>query len=94
MRSRYSAFVVHDVAYLLRSWHTATRPASIDLDPDLHWTGLEVLATEAGGPGDVDGVVEFRARHRTSEGAGVLHEVSRFRRQDGEWRYVRGRLRG
>lgn len=91
MRSRYSAFAVHDTAYLLRSWHPATRPATLDLDPRLVWTGLEIVATEAGGPGDTNGVVEFRAHHRRDGADGVLHEISRFRRDGAEWRYVRGR---
>lgn len=92
MRSRYSAFARHDGPYLLRSWHSATRPTSIELDPAITWVGLEILATEAGGPEDVDGIVEFRADHRVGRDEGDLHEVSRFRRQDGEWRYVRGRV--
>jgi SEC-C motif-containing protein len=92
MRSRYSAFALHDAGYLLESWHPATRPASIDLDPAPTWVGLEILATEAGGPDDTNGVVEFRAHHQTGGRPGVLHEVSRFRRQDGRWRYVRGRF--
>ncbi|KAA1429072.1 YchJ family protein [Nocardioides antri] len=91
MRSRYSAFAVHDAGYLLRTWHPATRPPSLDLDPRLAWEGLEVLATEAGGPDDVNGIVEFRAHHRTGRESGVLHEVSRFRRQGEQWLYVRGR---
>lgn len=92
MRSRYSAFALHDAPYLLRSWHPATRPGTIDLDTDLRWTGLEILATEAGGPEDSAGVVEFRAHHRGRGRTGVLHEVSRFRRHDGAWVYVRGRV--
>lgn len=92
MRSRYSAFALHEAAYLLRTWHPATRPASIDLDPRLTWVGLEIVATEAGGPDDLNGVVEFRAHHQIAGEAGALHEVSRFRRQAGCWRYVRGRI--
>src|SRR5688572_5771300 len=49
MRSRYSAFVVGDVAYLRETWHPHTRPASLELDPDRRWTGLEVTATSGGG---------------------------------------------
>ena len=91
MRSRYSAFAMHDESYLLRTWHPATRPPSVELDPGLRWTGLEIVATEVGGPDDTDGIVEFRAHHRVAGEPAVLHEVSRFLRQDGEWRYVRGR---
>jgi len=32
MRSRYTAFALRDTAYLLASWHTSTRPATLDLD--------------------------------------------------------------
>jgi SEC-C motif-containing protein len=92
MRSRYSAFEVHDADYLLRTWHPATRPATIRFDPDVTWVGLDILAAEAGGPDDVNGVVEFRARHRTGSEPGALHEVSRFRRQGGAWLYIRGRI--
>lgn len=92
MRSRYCAFVELDEAYLLRSWHPATRPASVAFEPDLRWVGLEIVAIEAGGADDRDGVVEFRAHHRRGTEPDVLHEVSRFRRQDGAWLYVRGRI--
>jgi SEC-C motif domain protein len=91
MRSRYSAFVVHEASYLLATWHPATRPERLDLDDGLRWTGLEVLATEAGGPEDPKGVVEFRASYSRDGEAHELHEVSRFRRQGGQWLYVRGR---
>ena len=87
MRSRYSAFVRGDAAYLLASWHPSTRPARLDLDARVRWEGLEVLAA-AGGVFDTDGTVEFKARHDR----GVLHERSRFRREDGRWYYVDGKL--
>ncbi len=87
MRSRYSAFVKRDEAYLLRSWHPATRPATVEFDPELRWTGLEILRVEDGGRSDTKGVVEFRA----SYGDGVMHEVSRFVKHDDAWVYVRGK---
>ncbi|HWJ65656.1 MAG TPA: YchJ family metal-binding protein [Nocardioides sp.] len=91
MRSRYSAFVAGAAAYLLETWHPATRPATLDLDDAIRWTGLEVLATEGGGPDERRGVVEFRAHHVMDGEPDVLHEVSRFRRDGEGWRYVRGR---
>ena len=48
MRSRYAAFVVGDGAYLFRTWHPRTRPDEVTLSSDRTWTGLDVLATEAG----------------------------------------------
>lgn len=92
MRSRYSAFVAGEPSYLLRTWHPATRPETLELDDDVRWTGLEVLATEAGGPDDRRGTVEFVAHHLVAGRPGALHELSRFRRDAEGWRYVRGVL--
>lgn len=91
MRSRFSAFAVGDVDYLLTTWHPTTRPASLELDEDLRWYRLDVLATRGGGPFETEGVVEFEAFHRTSGGpSGTQHETSRFTREDGQWLYVDG----
>lgn len=87
MRSRYTAFVTGDVAYLLATWHPSTRPAALELDPELAWRSLEVIRTERGGPLDREGVVEFAARYAVGADRGVLHETSRFLRED-RWRYV------
>ena len=39
------------------------------------------------GPLDREGLVEFAARYAAGSGRGVLHETSRFVRED-RWRYV------
>ncbi|MEU9023603.1 YchJ family protein [Actinomadura sp. NPDC048394] len=93
MRSRFSAFAVQDEAYLLESWHPATRPERVEADPGTRWTRLEIVRTEDGGPGDGKGIVEFRAHYTSGGRDGVLHEVSRFVRHDGAWVYVRGKVR-
>jgi SEC-C motif-containing protein len=90
MRSRYSAFVRLDAAYLLRTWHPRTRPARLDLDPGMRWTGLEILGTGDGSAFHTTGTVEFRASYR----GGSLHERSRFERVDGAWVYVDGEFPG
>ncbi len=90
MRSRFSAFARGDAAYLLASWHPSTRPASLDLDDGTVWRRLQIVDTVAGGVDDETGVVEFRASFRTTEGAGLLHERSRFARVDRRWVYVDG----
>lgn len=90
MRSRYTAFAVGDEAYLLRSWHPATRPESVRLDPRHRWTCLEVVDA-SGGPGDEAGTVTYRAHSRGRDGrAGVLVERARFGRRAGRWVYVDG----
>lgn len=91
MRSRYSAFVRADAAYLLASWHPSTRPPSLDFDDAAatRWLGLEVkrhVATDA-----EHARVEFVARYKVGGAPAVrLHEVSRFVREDGRWYYVDG----
>ncbi|MGW9556843.1 YchJ family protein [Nocardiopsis sp. NPDC055551] len=88
MRSRYSAFVVGDEDYLLRSWDPTTRPRRVGLDPDTEWTGLEILRTSAGTPFHTEGTVEFRAHYKEDGQDGELREHSRFRRHEGEWVYL------
>ncbi|NHC43747.1 YchJ family protein [Motilibacter aurantiacus] len=88
MRSRYTAFALRDEAYLLRTWHPATRPVRVDLPPGLEWTGLQVLDRVAGGPSDDLGTVSFVASYREGGRPGRLAERSRFRREDGSWLYL------
>ncbi len=90
MRSRYSAFVLLDAGYLLRTWYPGTRPAGLDLDPAVQWRRLDILSTTRGGPLDRDGVVEFAAHFRHDGERGVQHETSRFVREDRRWYYVDG----
>lgn len=90
MRSRYTAFACGDASYLSSSWHPGTRPETLDLEPDLHWLGLEILDVERGLPGDRRGVVEFRARWRQGAASGDLHERSRFVFQSQRWWYLDG----
>lgn len=88
MRSRYSAFVRGDADYLVHSWSPEQVPATIHLDPDRQWTGLEIVLTEAGRQLDVTGVVEFRASYVDERGPGVVAERSTFARHEGRWVYV------
>jgi len=88
MRSRFSAFAVGDEAYLVHTWHPDTRPRSLDLDPGLRWTLLEVLSATGGSPFHQTGTVEFRAHYRRTGDRGSMHENSEFARVDGAWVYV------
>ena len=90
MRSRYSAFTLGDAAYLLDTWHPTTRPRTLDLDPGVRWTGLDVLATSGGSLFEAAGTVEFRAHYEADGRNATQHEESRFVRDDGQWRYLDG----
>jgi SEC-C motif-containing protein len=91
MRARDAGFAVGDEAHLFRTWHPRTRPDDVALAADRIWTGLVVLQTEAGGPEDDSGVVEFEAHYLATGRPGVHHEVSRFERRRGDWVYVDAR---
>jgi SEC-C motif domain protein len=88
MRSRYTAFAIGDVAYLLRTWHASGRPRALTIDPALQWTRLAVLEANAGGLFDAAGTVRFRAVYFREGKRGVHEETSRFVRQDGHWTYL------
>lgn len=94
MRSRYTAFAVQDLEHLLRSWHPSTSPPREELAEslreDVRWLRLEILQAAAGGPFDDAGTVEFRAHSKGPHGRQVMHELSRFVREDGAWLYVDG----
>jgi SEC-C motif-containing protein len=88
MRSRYSSFVLEQADYLLATWHSSTRPASLDFDAGAKWLGLEVRGHKVTGTDAAE--VEFVARYRLDSRAVRLHERSRFVREDGRWFYVDG----
>ena len=90
MRSRFAAFKQADRDWLLETWHPSTRPGDLDLSDNPRWRGLQIVDTEAGGPQDDRGVVEFRATYIADGELGILHERSRFVREDGRWYYVDG----
>jgi len=91
MRSRYSAYVLGEQTYLLDTWHPSTRPESIDTAAGPRWLRLEIRST-GGGPADDEGTVEFVAHYLEGEHHGRLHELSRFRREEGRWYYLDGTL--
>lgn len=92
MRSRYSAYAVGDLDYVWQTWHPRTRPAALSADGGLRWTGLQILDTVNGGPGDQTGEVEFRAHYTDGARTGTLHERSRFAVRAQRWFYLDGDL--
>jgi SEC-C motif domain protein len=93
MRSRYSAYALAEVDYLLATWHPDTRPATLDRAQlaATRWLGLTVKSHRV-----IDAEhaqVEFVARSRVAGGsASRLHEISQFVRKNGRWYYVDGRF--
>ena len=92
MRSRYSAYALGRLDYLLATWHASTRPPTLEpLEPGLRWIGLELRRHEHTAPDEA--VVEFVARSKLGGKAHRLHETSRFVREAGRWWYVDGQVR-
>lgn len=89
MRSRYTAYVRGDTAYLRATWDPATCPATLEDPNPPQWLGLKVLAHAPIDAAHAE--VEFVARYRINGRAYRLHERSRFVRTDGRWRYVAGK---
>jgi len=90
MRSRYSAYALNENGYLFKSWHSETRPTrqSINTSQVCEWLGLKVLRSEGGNEGDNLGVVEFVATFVADGQIEQLHEISRFSREKGKWKYL------
>jgi SEC-C motif-containing protein len=97
MRSRYTAYVLEKIDYIVESHNPATRS---EVDPDgarnwsraAEWHGLEISATEAGGDSDEEGVVEFVARYEM-DGRMIHHrERATFQKINKRWFYLDGEM--
>lgn len=97
MRSRYSAYALRLVDYLLYSHHPRqhgknekekVKQAAEGVD----FFRLEILDTSQGQVNDKIGKVEFKAFYRHGTELGCIHENSRFKRYQGRWVYWDGEL--
>lgn len=96
MRSRYSAYFFRLVDYFVESTHPHTRSKTLkrELEKMVHqvnWSHLTILATSKGGKGDKTGKVEFVADNYVEGEPCELHEISRFKRYKGAWKYLDGK---
>ena len=93
MRARYSAFVTHDIDFIVASTHTRTRK-EIDLSfirewsETSTWRGLEIIETKQ--VNDNKAFVSFEAQFTQGDEDKRHRERSLFEREDGEWRFVTG----
>jgi SEC-C motif-containing protein len=96
MRSRYSAFVRHEIDYLM---YTLSPARKKDIDRkgveewsnNTAWTGLQIVSTELGGPGDDKGQVEFIAKFKEEGKEQEHHELATFVKLNGEWFFEDGK---
>jgi SEC-C motif-containing protein len=93
MRSRYTAFTLANIDYLMSSHHSSTRPIKDRKNiqkwaGSVQWVGLAILNTEAGNVADDIGYVEFRALYIEEGKMQQIHEKSLFKRENMKWVYV------
>jgi len=89
MRSRYSAYVLHEIDYLAQTWHPDYRPADLEPDRSLTWLGLTVMDHAEQ---QDRASVEFEARYLVGDRVDAIHESSSFLHEKGRWWYTRGKL--
>jgi len=99
MRSRYCAYVLGRIDYLVGTTLPAVRTTDLWVNYEsthksIQWIGLDVVNTSQGGTTDKTGKVEFKASYIQDGVRSIHHEYSRFRRSGGNWYYVDGRVKG
>ncbi|NLV30470.1 MAG: YchJ family protein [Acidobacteria bacterium] len=97
MRARYTAYTAADLDFIERSTHSRSRAAfnresALEWAEQSEWRGLEILGAAGGGEGDSEGTVEFIATYVRDGETVDHHEIASFRREDGAWAFVDGRI--
>ncbi|MBU3002715.1 YchJ family protein [Paraglaciecola arctica] len=94
MRSRYSAYVIEDYAYILRTYAFEQRTdltlnILADSAKDTRWLSLQVLKHL---PNTTSAQVEFKAFYKIEQQYFVMHELSDFVMIDNIWLYTSGSI--
>jgi SEC-C motif domain protein len=93
MCSRYSAFYLGNIDYLIQTLHPDKRQNDDELTlvqtiKQTQWLGLKIIAHK---PLKQSATVEFIAFYQ-DEGIGQLHEKSQFIKEKGRWFYQDGEI--
>ncbi|GGF70274.1 YchJ family protein [Wenyingzhuangia marina] len=93
MKSRYTAYVLGDIDFLMLSHHSSTRPISekeeiFKWTQSVEWKGLEIL--EAKEIQTSEGFVTFKAFFIENCIPNLIHEKSRFLKENDHWTYIDG----
>jgi SEC-C motif-containing protein len=95
MRSRYTAYARKEIPYLLTTLHSDHRKDYDEKNTRAWaessvWHRLEIIRTDAGGPDDTEGKVEFKASFTQGGKKIDHHELAIFRKEEGNWYFVSG----
>jgi SEC-C motif-containing protein len=96
MRSRYAAYAVGEIEYLVRTIPLTERKgfdrrSAKEWSQSAEWLGLEILSTKD----NLDGkraTVEFAASFKQGDQTFRHHEISRFERIQDRWFYLDGEV--
>jgi len=95
MRSRYTAHTQGEINYIVNTTaaeqrEKINRKQLENWTKSSQWLGLQIVQTEAGGPEDETGTVEFTAIYR-EKGKRIEHrEIADFKKDEGKWYFVDG----
>lgn len=97
MRSRYTAYVKKELAWLRDSLLPGQRAGYDEASSRAwaertEWHGIEILRTEKGGPDDREGKVEFIASFTEGGVRQEHHELSTFQKAGGAWYFAAGKV--
>jgi SEC-C motif-containing protein len=99
MRSRFSAYALAKVDYLISTRSDAKRADEnreelAQYCKSVSCVGLKIVSKEKGGPADDTGIVTFQASLQASGRRSLHIETSSFAREQGKWVYVDGVVKG
>ncbi len=94
MRARYSAYATGNGLFLYETNAIENRyEEDIELIEEhsktSNWTKLSVLKEREDGD---EGLVEFKAYYKENDIYKLLHEISQFKKIEGQWFYTEGKL--
>ena len=94
MKSRYTAFTMGHIEYLMLSHHSSTRPLAekqeiLDWSKSVKWLKLEII--EAPQPNEKEGFVTFKAFFLENGKQNMIYESSRFIKENNHWTYIDGK---
>jgi len=93
MRSRYTAYVLGDIEFLLKSHHESTRPVSesddiLEWTKSVKWLSLDIIKAE--NPIGNEAFVTFKAFFIENGIENIIFETSRFIKENNYWTYIDG----
>jgi SEC-C motif-containing protein len=94
MRSRYTAYTVHAIDYIIKTSLDENERIDYketkDWSENSKWLGLKIVSTNRGSITDTEGTVEFEASFEKDGLKEIHHETARFSKKGEKWMYKDG----